>query len=102
MKISRVAPPVRPVIPSIAFDRASPLTRIASAMRSDLSPQKGGARLGRAPRLLRHKPPRFDPRQMGDGPVVEIGPSLYRGAVLQNHRQQLPDIFGRGGKTFAA
>ncbi len=48
------------------------------------------------------KPPRGDPRQVGDRPVVEIGPGLARPRRRLRDRQHLPDIFGRLGKTLAA
>ena len=47
------------------------------------------------------KPPRGDPRQMGDRPVVEIGPG-FAAAPIKRHRQHLPDIFGRLRKPLAA
>ena len=47
------------------------------------------------------KPSRGDARQVGDGPGVDVGPAAGR-AVFKRHGQQLPDIFGRLGKAFAA
>src|SRR6185503_2528413 len=43
-----------------------------------------------------------DLRQVGDGPVVDIGPRLAGSAVLVRHLQHPPDILRRLRKTFTA
>src|SRR5712675_56717 len=49
-----------------------------------------------------HESPRGDARQAGDGPVVDVGPRLARGAVGERHVQHLAEIFGRLRKAGAA
>jgi hypothetical protein len=51
--------------------------------------------------LLLQKPPRGDPRQMHDRPVVDVGPGFGH-LTVHRHRQHLPDIFGGLGKALAA
>src|SRR5882724_5349026 len=52
--------------------------------------------------LSLEKPARRNPRQMRDRPVVDVGPDIGGGAILQRHAQHLPYILGRLLKPLAA